>query len=271
MATVLEYAYLSSDVYVENKNGTYINDYYVPECDVINANWVGLPAKHEKRLPVPKPELAFFARLYANRVTKETVIAYRGTVASRRTIGDFIADIDLSIKKWSEQDTQAEEFYQWAKKYLANYNPDQFSLFPSFTGHSLGGYLAQLVAAQNPGNPAVVFNAPGIGKFKDHYIGYIKPDNPIYKRFIYNYDLNTDIIHHTGTLIGNQKILSGDPLPPLPSMLFKAPYDTIRTGLSIAFYEFNFVKFSTVSEHAISRMISALAAKPKLANKIIYP
>jgi len=146
----------------------------------------------------------FFARLYVNEFKQQSIIAYRGTLPNR---GDTVADIQIAISHFSSQDQQTKDYFEWAKGYLYENVGQAGSKFPAVTGHSLGGYLASLIGAENPDVLAVTFNAPGIGGLYDPEYGYIDPK----KKYpnIHNYNIGNDPIHRIGRQIGNVTKLRG--------------------------------------------------------------
>lgn len=219
MTTNLDCAYLSDDVYCFDDEKDFKNQYYTPKINAIKNAWIGLYVLDKHGLPY-NANHAFFARLYANKLTCETVIAYRGTAQKRNGFifaTDIKDDIQLAFYKNNPQNQQALHFYQHAKlflthlHYLKNYhslntiiNINQLSSFPLLTGHSLGGYLAQYVAYKNPGTTCIAFNSPGIGG-----LNKISANNS--HSSINNIVIDNDLIHKTGKQIGDVKILKGKP------------------------------------------------------------
>lgn len=154
----------------------------------------------------------FFARLYGNDYTRNTVTAYRGTVVTE--IENLVADIKLWLKKPSSMLEKARDFYDSVKDNIKRFqkNSQNYSKKIYFTGHSLGGYLAQYIAVWQKSIQdevaAVVFNAPKLGKFEDEFVHYVDPHKSY--PYIINIDLDYDQIHTVGTAIGIQHILHGD-------------------------------------------------------------
>lgn len=100
-------------------------------------------------------EKGFRARAFKNRETGEIVIAYAGT----NDLQDAIEDIKLYTGAGMKQTKEAKEFYEYVK---SKYGGEDIAI--SFTGHSLGGGLAEYMAVES-GRPGITFNAPGL---KDH-------------------------------------------------------------------------------------------------------
>ena len=93
----------------------------------------------------------FAAVAYKNSITNEIVIAFRGTDSP---LDVLISDAQIAFNLTPQQASAANAFYNR----IATDNP---SSTISATGHSLGGALAQFVAASNHIS-AVTFNAPGV-------------------------------------------------------------------------------------------------------------
>lgn len=82
----------------------------------------------------------------------KVVIAMRGTEKEDKK--DWQNDINMGVKKLPNQYVDAQKFYEKVKKDF----PDQEIIF---TGHSLGGSLAQLMSNKT-GHETVTFNAYGV-------------------------------------------------------------------------------------------------------------
>ena len=80
------------------------------------------------------------------------VISFRGT---ENSFQDTFSDAQMGFNQLPNQYVDAQNFYEKVKKDF----PNQKIIF---TGHSLGGSLAQLISNET-GNEAVTFNAYGIG------------------------------------------------------------------------------------------------------------
>lgn len=102
----------------------------------------------------------FYAETYQNATKREIVLAVRGTDFRDKDWGDFYADLQIMLGKVPYQLKFAKRAYEieQERNVLLGYN-----VF--LTGHSLGGGVAALLAANQPIKPPVVtFNAPGMQK-----------------------------------------------------------------------------------------------------------
>ncbi|MCR9239118.1 MAG: hypothetical protein NXI17_20820 [Alphaproteobacteria bacterium] len=99
----------------------------------------------------------FRAKAYYSSENNTLVLAYAGTNDKL----DLMTDVQLAVKGTSNQDVQASQFAQETKSKLRSMGVADFNVV--YTGHSLGGFLAQIVATQDDNAKAVVFNSPGIG------------------------------------------------------------------------------------------------------------
>ncbi|MBI2529453.1 MAG: DUF2974 domain-containing protein, partial [Candidatus Rokubacteria bacterium] len=132
MVTVDQYAALSADVY---------RDAGAPD------GWTRL------LLDPPRTETGFYGAAYQN-AAGDIVIAFRGTQPSDR--GDHRAVAAIVRGEVPAQFSVAVDFYA---QVVAAYGTAGAPI--TFTGHSLGGVLAQLMVGQNPLSSAVTFGAPG--------------------------------------------------------------------------------------------------------------
>ena len=111
------------------------------------------------RLEVEQPpgaaDSGFHATAYKNELTGQVVIAYAGTNDMKDVTG---SDFDVLLHKVPDQRDQAFDFAERAAV-VAGLGTDVSSI--TFTGHSLGGGLAQLVAFEYDA-PAMTYNAPGM-------------------------------------------------------------------------------------------------------------
>jgi hypothetical protein len=128
----------------------------------------------------------FWGCLYVNETTKEVVVTFKGTgsaklndeqlaeVGSDRPnhtiVADLTADLKLMLGVIPNQASTAEKLFTRA---TSTYDPARYSY--SVTGHSLGGYLAQVVSYWYA-LPCVTFNAPGAwGDMQKAKINLFKP------------------------------------------------------------------------------------------------
>ncbi len=95
----------------------------------------------------------FQAVAYKNTSTKEIIIAYRGTDS---LLDAIYSDAQIAFNLTPQQVNPAIQFYD---SIYNNFQDEGYTI--SITGHSLGGTLAQYVAAQKQVS-AVTFNAPGV-------------------------------------------------------------------------------------------------------------
>lgn len=170
MVNILEYAFLSAHVYGVTESKT-IQSVAAP------ANHTMLPTqKWVYMVDVDfntKPANHFFAQLYLkfqNGKATDAVVAVRGTVFSDKT------NLGVDVLSWYA-DALGEgshdraplvftnlliNFVVKARNYIRKYFPHISHL--KFTGHSLGGAMAQLMPLRAGFlGEAVVFNSPGVG------------------------------------------------------------------------------------------------------------
>lgn len=134
-------ALLSSDAYNEGAYGQ----------GSVPPGWVRL----EVEQPAGAAESGFHATAYKNELTGQVVVAYAGTNDMKDITG---SDFDVLLHNVPAQTAFAIKFAEDAAK-EAGLGGDLGSI--TYTGHSLGGGLAQLVAEANNA-PAMTFNAPGM-------------------------------------------------------------------------------------------------------------
>lgn len=84
------------------------------------------------------------------------MVAYAGTNDSI----DLRTDFQLAVNGASNQDYRALQFAREAEDKLLSMGVADYKIV--YSGHSLGGYLAQIAAILNDNAKAVVFNSPGI-------------------------------------------------------------------------------------------------------------
>jgi len=114
------------------------------------------------------PVTGFRAHVYHNEAMRELVLAFAGTQLN--DWGDWGAIWAMTNRHEPPQFNDAFALYNWVSDYfdLINIKTDI-----SFTGHSLGGALAQYMAIAARGCRAETFGAPGIlkalGSLAAHY------------------------------------------------------------------------------------------------------
>jgi hypothetical protein len=139
------------------------------------------------RLDVAQPEgaaeIGFHATAYRNELTGQVVVAYAGTNDMKDITG---SDFDVLLHKVPEQTDLALDFAQRAAEKAGL---DDLSSI-TYTGHSLGGGLAQLVAEANNA-PAMTFNAPGMTFASND------PENAANQTNITNVNLQLDVVSAT--------------------------------------------------------------------------
>lgn len=96
-----------------------------------------------------KSGTGFRAHAYYSEKENTLVVAYAGT----DDILDFMTDAQLAVKGASSQDIQAAQFARDAKRKLQSMGVADFKV--AYTGHSLGGFFAQIVATQDNNANAV--------------------------------------------------------------------------------------------------------------------
>jgi hypothetical protein len=101
---------------------------------------------------------SFGGQAYYSEEDNRLVVSFAGST----DWGDLVADVDPSGSvafggEWTSQIVSAQEFVQTSLENL----PEGAQVV--FTGHSLGGFHAQVHAQNNSNTAAIVFNAPGVG------------------------------------------------------------------------------------------------------------
>jgi hypothetical protein len=103
------------------------------------------------------PRTGFRAHVYQSEIRKEIVIVFAGT--HRLDLGDLDACWDIWRGHLPQQFWNASELYNEVFQHTIQKG---IQVNISFTGHSLGGALAQYMAIAKTGCPAVSFSGPGV-------------------------------------------------------------------------------------------------------------
>ncbi len=161
MAKVLEYALFSQEAYGFKQDEVESRNFFK---SFLENKWSG----RNQYLPHPPIKGAdFYAELWVKKDKSEAVIAIRGTAN--------FDNIWTDIKSWypdvvfnDHEDNKPQHYYRLATVYYHKCLDYLRKNFPkaklTFTGHSLGGALAQIVVASNlRPHTVVAFNSPGIG------------------------------------------------------------------------------------------------------------
>ena len=188
------------------------------EYSLFGDNAYGGPAggklKHElpgswsiMKLPIEpvlldNPITGFRAHVYHNEVKKEVVIAFAGTDLADR--GDLKAIGEIIAGQLPWQFHNAFRLYQEVDR-LQNEKGKKAQI--SFTGHSLGGALAQYMAIAAQGCAAETFGALGIL----HALGELGPlYNPGYPYPVVNHVAASDPFGLSGTHLGETRYYALD-------------------------------------------------------------
>lgn len=168
-----------------------------------------------KRTFGPQSGQGFYSELYYNNIKKEAVMSIRGTDFEQKDKKDFLSDLQLGLGRVPSQHKMAKAAYNEFRAYLKSFGSENIPFF--FTGHSLGGGLASLLAAtlrptQHP-YFVVTFNSPGMeAAYIDSYSSIDILDQTV-GRFNYEFYFNKnpflhirangDIISRWGAHIGH--------------------------------------------------------------------
>ena len=245
---ILEMAYLSQNVYeAKNKLPEYMNNWFIP--------------KNFKNLYSPTSD--FFARLYLRKnqagQMDAAVVAFRGTMPLQHLTND-IADFQIALLHELPIRYQAARvFFHKARSYVReNYPGVRIKL----TGHSLGGALAQLIAAKNK-QIAVVFNSPGIADLPEIH------SSEHYQPYIHNINSTDDAIHKIGRTIGtvqNIDVIQGEQeLQNAEKVSYKIT-DLPAEIVLKAEYQLYEKSAGAFKQHLIANMIDALQHHPDIAS-----
>jgi len=148
------------------------------------------------------PATGFRAHVYHNTATNEVVIAFAGTDLADRgdlaAIGEIIA---------GQLPLQFDNAYVLFEEVMNTMEARGIKAQISFTGHSLGGALAQYMAIAVQGLPAETFGALGIL----HALGKLGPlYNPGYPYPVVNHVAAGDPFGLSGTHLGETKYYALD-------------------------------------------------------------
>src|SRR5262249_19570829 len=141
----------------------------------------------------------------AAKLSQEKLDAIGSDRPSHSLIGDLTADLKLMLGVIPNQASTAEKLFTRATQ---TYDPAAYAY--SITGHSLGGYLAQVVSYWYA-LPCVTFNAPGAwGDMQKAKINLFKPQvmwQSIKSTFQFE-EICVNFIH-AGDIIGNYGLHRG--------------------------------------------------------------
>lgn len=139
----------------------------------------------------------FRAHVYQSDMAKEVVIAYAGTHLTDR--GDLVAISDIASGRLPWQFYNALAVYRTVKEFTEEKG---IRAEISFTGHSLGGALAQYMAVAVKGCAAETFGSPGVLDSLGDLRGLF---DPLYPYPVVNHVAAGDMITmhsmHVGTVV----------------------------------------------------------------------
>ncbi len=152
-----------------------------------------------KRLPIDPqiiddPFTGLRSHVYHNYGLKEAVIAFAGTHLFDRR--DWEAIEDIALGRQPKQVQSARGVYNRVIEYLEQTG---IKARISFTGHSLGGALAQYMAIIVKGSSAETFGAPGILGALEGLRDFYEPG---YSYPVVNHVAYGDVIGHYGRHLG---------------------------------------------------------------------
>ncbi len=142
-----------------------------------------------------------FAGVAFQDSSDELVFAFRGTESDlisnpQRALKDFGQDLQIALDTNSSDPNQFDDAYDFWASTLQQVGTSNYDGY-SFTGHSLGGGLAQYMAYMtNEVGHAVTFNSVGIGQILDS----VNPSD--YNDSITDYVNENDIIGQYGVQLG---------------------------------------------------------------------
>jgi hypothetical protein len=179
------------------------------ECALFSDNAYGKPGgtlAHNlqnswRKMPLPvksnaldNPHTGFRAHVYQNEIRKEIVIVFAET--HRLDLGDLDACWDIWRGRLPQQFFNARALYNEVATHMIQKG---IHAKVSFTGHSLGGALAQYMAIEQKGCPAVSFSGPGVL----HALGELRPKyDPGYSYPVVNHVAMGDEFANFGRHVG---------------------------------------------------------------------
>jgi hypothetical protein len=190
-----DYLFLMIDSYNAYGNDDTIDN--IQKINLVSKGWEFLEATSDVN--------GYYANAYRNIYTGEIVIANRGTDSDN--VVDFLTDMrsnyQLGTLQLPEQFETAKNFYEHIKN---EYNLTNDNIVN--VGHSLGGYLAQLVTIINAGSNSLVSNAPGVKEILPALEISMDVENGIYANIDYaniimHLDYGKDIISIINEQIGS--------------------------------------------------------------------
>jgi len=244
--SVLEYANMSAAVYQLPNDGSgyanYLSSKYWTEVKGFS------PIHLHYNLPL-------FARLYIRTIAKHVnaaVLAFRGTQPFSHIDND-IDDLEIGVKALPGRYKVASQIYVLANHYTRFHHGVNCNL----TGHSLGGALAQLIAAHVKPHPVtVVFNSPGVG-------GMDGVNPHAHFPYIHNFNSQEGAINKAGTIVGDVTRLD-DKEGDKEWGVTKAFAMLGSAGAAPALLEGAKAMYH---EHSIATLIKILQHKPNIANE----
>lgn len=199
----------------------------------------------------PPSKTGFAAIAVQNEATGKIVVAYRGTDGWNDITN---ADLQLALQNdVPEQYQEANAFYTSIKnEYGANI---------TLTGHSLGGALAQLVAAINDDTVAYTYNAPGVEAIYSTLNGADPTATAASFTNINNYNMAFDAVSTRGVQLGNVTNYEPSALEGL-TIFSSIVATTLNPSLGVLVFG-----NTVLGQHYIDRLEEAIAA-PKPTDTI---
>jgi putative lipase involved disintegration of autophagic bodies len=149
-------------------------------------------------------ETGFRGRVYHSARVNEIVIAFAGT----NDMTDMRSNMQILTKQLPEQHDDAEALFKAVRDYM---EASKIAARISFTGHSLGGGLAQLMALTHRECTAETFGAPGALWFR----GNLNYDGFFPYRVV-NHMTFSDGPSWLGPHLGERKVYIADPSDAFP-------------------------------------------------------